>query len=105
MHTTPPPESLAAARADGEGIGLYDFDEGENVAAAFAEQIEDILRAQISADPYLKSYDVDFGTGADGSLDIRVGDQHYTGIDQIPDLRLREAVQHAVAAYKERDKK
>lgn len=104
MHSTPPPETMAATKADGEGIALYDYDEGESVAAAFVEQIEDILRAQIAADPYLQSYDFDFGTGADGGLDIRVGDKHYTSIAQVPDLRLREAMNQAVAAYKQRDK-
>ncbi len=103
MHTAPPPESLAAAQADGEGVALYDYDEGENVAAAFVEQIEDVLRAQIAADPYLQSYDFDFGTGADGSLDIRVGDKHYTSIAEVPDLRLRESINQAVATYKQRD--
>ncbi len=104
MRSTPPPETTAATQAEGKGITLYDHDQGENEAAPFAEQIEDILRSQLNADPHLRSYDVDFGTGPDGGLDIRVGDQHYTSIAQVPDLRLREAINRAVAAYNERNR-
>jgi hypothetical protein len=102
MSTTPPPETVAAIEADGKGMALYDHDQGENVAAPFAEQIEDILRAQMSRDPKLQSYEIDFGTGPDGTLEIRVGDKSYTNVEQIPDERLRAAVKQAVATYNER---
>jgi len=105
MHTAPPAETTAATEADGEGITLYDYDEGESLAAPFAEQVEDILRSQISSDPLLKSYDVDLGTASDGGLEIIVGDQHYTDIKQIPDERLRAAIQQAVATYNQRSAK
>lgn len=104
MRSTPPSETTAATQAKGEGPALYNYDKGENVAAPFAEQIEDILRAQLSQDPYLKSYDVDLGTSPDGGLEIRVGDKRYTSVEQIPDLRLREAITQAVATYNKRDK-
>lgn len=99
MRTAPPPETTAATQADGKGTSLYDHDQGEKLAAPFAEQIEDILRSQMSADPYLKSLDVDFGTGTDGELEITVGDKVYTNIEKIPDARLREAITKAVATY------
>jgi hypothetical protein len=103
MHTTPPAETTAATQAEGEGVTLYNYDKGENVAAPFAEQIEDILKSQLSADPSLRSYnDIDLGTGPDGGLEIRVGDKRYTGIDQIPDERLRAAIKQAVATYNQR---
>jgi hypothetical protein len=105
IRSTPPAETVAATQADGEGITLYDLDKGENEAAAFAEQIEDILRAQLSADPFLRSYDdIDLGTGQDGGLEIRVGDKRYTSVEQIPDLRLREAITQAVKTYNESGK-
>jgi hypothetical protein len=104
LRTTPPSETIAATKADGEGVTLYDYDEGENVAAPFAEQIEDVLRSQMNADPYLHSLDVDFGTGSDGGLEIKVGDKVYKAIEQIPDLRLREAIARAVATYNQHDK-
>ena len=99
MQTTPPPETTAATEADGKGMELFDYDQGEKVAAPFAEQIEDILRAQISRDPRLQSYEIDFGTGPDGTLEIKVDDKSYTNVEQIPDERLRAAVKHAVATY------
>ena len=104
MSTTPPQETMSATQAEGEGITMYNYDKGENVAAPFAEQIEDILKAQMSTDPYLKSFVVDFGTGADGGLEIQVGDDRYTSIEQVPDLRLREAITRAVATYNQRNK-
>jgi hypothetical protein len=102
MRTDPQPETIAATQADGEGMGLYDYDKGESVAAPFAEQIEDVLRHQMSADPYLRSLDVDFGTGSDGGLEIKVGDKVYKAIEQIPDVRLREALRQAVDTYNQR---
>lgn len=104
MRTTPPPETIAATKADGEGVTLYDYDEGESVAAPFAEQIEDVLRSQMSADPYLNSLDVDFGTDSNGALEIKVGDKVYKTIAEISDLRLREAITQAVATYNQRNK-
>jgi hypothetical protein len=104
MNTTPPSETMAATQAEGEGITLYNYDKEENVAAPFAEQIEDILRHQLGTDPKLSSYDVDLGTGTDGGLVISVGDKSYTSIEQIPDERLRAAIQQAVATYNQRGK-
>ncbi len=102
MRSTPPPETVAVTRTDREGITLYDYDRGEQLAAPFAEQIEDILRSQLSADPELCFYDVDFGTAPDGGLEIHVGGECYTDIEQIPDERLRAAIKRAIAAYNQR---
>ncbi|HEX2993671.1 MAG TPA: hypothetical protein VHP14_02540 [Anaerolineales bacterium] len=99
MRSTPPAETTAATQAEGEGITLYNYDQGEKVAASFAEQIEDILRSQMGADPYLQSLKVDFGTGTDGGLEIIVGDKVYKAVEQITDVRLREAITKAVATY------
>jgi hypothetical protein len=104
MRTTPPAETIAAIQADGKGPALYDYDKGENVAAPFAEQIEDILQAQLRADPSLSSYAVDFGTGPDGGLEIKVGDKSYTSIEQIPDERVRAAIKKAVDTYNQGSK-
>lgn len=104
MRSTPPPETTTATQAEGEGITLYNYDKGENLAAPFAEQIEDILRTQMSVDPHLSSYQVDFGTASDGGLEIHVGEESYTSIEQIPDERLRAAIQQAIATYNQRGK-
>jgi hypothetical protein len=63
------------------------------------EQIEDILRARLRADPYLAKLTVDLGTTPGGGLEIWVDDQQYTDVDAIPDQRLREAIQEVVKEW------
>ncbi len=107
LKSIPPPETVAATQADGEGITLYNYDEGERVAAPFAEQIEDILHAQLKADPAMAGLKVDLGTANDGSLEIWVDGQHYTEIADIPNEQLRQAFQEAIdqwQAYHEPEK-
>jgi hypothetical protein len=62
MKITPQSEIVAATQADGGGIGFYDHDPGEGLAAAFVEQIEDIVHARLSEDPALAKIAVDFKT-------------------------------------------
>ena len=71
----------------------------ERLAAAFAEQIEDVLRAFLLADPLLAERDVDLGTAADGSLEIVVDGEVYSEVSDIPDQRIREALAKAVADW------
>jgi hypothetical protein len=99
MGTTPPPETTAAPQADDEGIALYDHDEGEKVAAPFAEQIEDILRACLSADPALAAMDVDLGTAPGGGLEIWVDGELYTDVSLLSDGRLRQVFRQAVEEW------
>lgn len=96
MHAMPPEETVKATLADGEGITLFDHDEGEKVAAPFAEQIEDILRAKAENDPYLKSFDIDFGTSSDGGLEIWVNGTKYDGVASVPDEKLKETLLQVV---------
>ncbi len=102
MHALPPEETVKATLADGEGITLYDYDEGEKVAAPFAEQIEDILRAKAENDPYLKSLDIDFGTAADGGLEIWVNGTKYDGVASLPDEKLKETLLQVVKDWNSR---
>jgi len=102
MHVMPPEETVNAAMADGEGVTLYDHDEGEQLAAPFAEQIEDVLRAKLEQDPYLKTFQVDFGTAPDGGLDIWVNGAKYSGVANIPDDRLKQALLEAVKDWNSR---
>jgi hypothetical protein len=101
IRTTPPPETIAATRADGEGVGLYDHDPGEGVAAAFVEQIEDIVRARLDQDPALVGIDVDFATAPSGELEVLVNGESYMDVNDIPDERLREVFQQAIASWKQ----
>jgi hypothetical protein len=99
MQSTPPAETQAATKADGEGVALYDHDADEKVAAPFAEQIEDILKAKIEADQYLSQFTIDLGTAPDGGLEIWVNGEMYTDVKSLPDERLRQAFQEAIEKW------
>ena len=98
-----PPETREAARADGEGVTLFDHDPGEDLAAAFAEQIEDILRAEIKNIPELEFTDVDFGTAPDGGIEFHIQGETYTVIDEIPNPRLQQAIRDAIQKYNQQN--
>ena len=95
MRTTPPQETIAATTANGQGVGLYDHEEGEQLASPFAEQIEDILRAELAKDPELAALKVDLGTAKDGGLEIWVDGESYTDLETLPNERLRDAIRRA----------
>jgi hypothetical protein len=73
----------------------------EWLAAPFAEEIEDIAKELIAADPQLTGTRLDFGTAPDGSLEIWLGDKRYTEIAHLPDPRLQAILRQAVARYHE----
>ena len=102
MRSTPPPETVAARQRAGSEAGIYGEEAGERLASAFAEQIEDIFRAELERDPSLASYDIDLGTSPDGGLEIWVDGECYTDINQLPDARLRTAFQRAVQEWERR---
>jgi hypothetical protein len=102
MHAMPPAETVEATLKDGEGVTLYDHDEGEKIAAPFAEQIEDVLRARVASDPYLKSFEIDFGTGADGGLEIWVNGEKYDGVANLPDEQLKQTLLQVVKEWNSR---
>jgi hypothetical protein len=99
MRETPPKATTAATRAEGEGVTVFNLDEGEKLAAPFAEQIEDILRARLNTDPDLKRYEVDLGTAADGNLEIWVNGKQYREIKNLPDERLKQVFREAIGQW------
>jgi len=101
MREMPPAETVAKTLADGEGITVFDYDKGEKLAAPFAEQIEDIFRAKIEADPELAKagYKIDLGTDTDHTLEIWVNDKKYKSISELPDERLKAAMRAAVKQW------
>ncbi len=99
MRETPPAETLGALLRDGEKVTVYDFDQGEKLAAPFTEQIEDIFRAKIEADPDLNHYQVDLGSAPDGTLEIWVNDKKYTNVNELPDNRLKRAFRESVTKW------
>ena len=98
MRSTPPMETVGATRAENEGVTIFDYDAGEKIAAPFAEQIEDILRAKLNSDPFNK-FNIDLGTGADGSLEIWVNGTKYESVNALPDESLKNAFHEAVTKW------
>jgi len=68
-------------------------------AAVVSEAIEDLVNRKLAEMPALAGRRVDFGTAADGSLEIWVGDERYASVDAIRDPRIRQAVRDAVEAF------
>ena len=99
LKSTPPKETIAATLADGEGITLYNHDEGERLAAPFAEQIEDILQALLKDDPQLSSLKVDLGTSNSGGLEFWVNGTKHDRIEDIPNKPLRDVILQAVKKW------
>ena len=100
MREMPPAETVAKTLADGEGITVFDYEHGERLAAPFAEQIEDIVRAKMQADPETADIKIDFGTGSDQTLEIWVNDRRYKNINDLPDERLKKAMREAVKRFR-----
>ncbi len=101
MQSMPPQDTVKATTASSQGIGVFGQEAGEQLAAPFAEQIEDIIHAALAADPKLKSYQVDFGTAADGGLEIHVNGQVYRAVKDIPVEPVRAVIEQAIAKYNE----
>jgi len=101
MRTTPPAETITATQANMGEVSLYGQDKGEQMAAPFAEQIEDILRTRLKSDVALARLNVDLGTSPEGDLEIWVDGVRYTGIDAIPDKRLQQAFREAIQKWEQ----
>ena len=99
MRTTPPAETLGVLLREGKKITVFDYTEGEKVAAPFTEQIEDIFRAKIEADPNLNHFKVDLGSAPDGTLEIWVNDKKYTNVNDLPDNKLKRAFRDSVTQW------
>lgn len=74
----------------------------EQVASPVAEEIEERVRAQVAEYPDLRRAKIDFVTGPDGSLEIHLDAARYQSVDDVPDLRLRKAIQAAVQEWNSR---
>lgn len=99
MRDTPPAETLGALLREGKKVTVFDHDAGEQLAAPFTEQIEDIFRAKIEADPDLNHYQIDLGSAPDGTLEIWVNDKKYTNVNDLPDNRLKKAFRESVTQW------
>jgi len=102
MSSNPPVETVAATKAEGEGVTLFNHDEGEKIASPFAEQIEDILRAKLEAHPVLKDFKVDIGTGEDYGFEFWVNDKKYASVDDLPNEELKTLFRETVQDWESR---
>jgi hypothetical protein len=102
MRNTPPKETIAALKEDGEKMAVFDYDKGEKLAAPFAEQIEDMVRAKLNADPFLKSTQIDFGTAPDGGIEFHLNGQVFAGLEQMPDGRIKAIIKQAIKTFNQR---
>ena len=99
MRETPPAETLGALLREGKKVTVFDYDEGEKLAAPFTEQIEDIFRAKIEADPDLNHYQIDLGSAPDGTLEIWVNDKKYSNVNDLPDKKMKKAFRDSVIQW------
>ena len=75
------------------------LDDGEEQASPISEEIEGMVQKQLAQYPDLAGQVIDFGTAADGSLEIWIGGKRYENVSDIPDVRVREAITEAVNKF------
>ncbi|MFN8381030.1 MAG: hypothetical protein U0V02_03770 [Anaerolineales bacterium] len=102
MSSNPPAETIAATKAEGEGVTLFNQDKGERIASPFAEQIEDMLRAKLKSHPTLKDLKVDIGTGTDYGFEFWVNEKRYASVDDLPNEELKVLFRETVKDWESR---
>ena len=75
------------------------LEKGEKQASPISEQIEEMVRKRLAEYPDLAEQVVDFGTAEDGSLEIWIADKRYASADDVPDVRVRDAISEAVKEF------
>jgi len=71
----------------------------EHTASSAVERIEEHANRALSRTPGLEGTRLDFGTASDGSLEIWVDDRRYQSLSEIADVRIRQVIEDAVAAF------
>ncbi len=72
---------------------------GERPSSIVAEQIEEMVKRTLASFSDLADTVLDFGTMPDGTIDIWVNKRQYDDVKDIPDERIRKAVQEAVEKF------
>lgn len=86
------PESL-------EQVADARLEPDEAAASLVSEQIEEMVRKELAQHADLADRSPDFGTAADGSLEIWFDGQRYSEPAQVPDQRVRSAIERAVQTF------
>jgi hypothetical protein len=71
----------------------------ERPSSIVAEQIEEMVKSKLAGYSDLAGTVLDFGTVADGTIDIWVNDKQYDDVKDIPDERIRKAIEEAIATF------
>lgn len=72
---------------------------GEFMASPISEQIEEVANRLLKSHPDLREVNLDFGTSIEGSLEIWGNNERYCSIEEIPDERIRNAINEAVQEF------
>ena len=73
------------------------YDPGERPASLVSEQIEEVVKGKLKQYPDLTNVNIDFGSVTDLSMDIWIDDKQYDNVTDIPDERIRQAIEQAVS--------
>ena len=73
--------------------------EPTETGGTFIDQIEAILQQMISTAPTPPEKEVHVRTGPDGSLQIQVGERHFSSPDRVPDPTIRHLIKAAVKEW------
>jgi hypothetical protein len=79
------------------------LDPGEQQASPVAEQIEEMVKKRLAANPELTGREIDFGTMPDGSFDIWVDGIQYNDISDVTDQTVRQVITEAVEEWNRRE--
>jgi hypothetical protein len=80
-------------------IGDAKVDSNERPSSVVAEQIEEMVKRKLADYPDLADTVLDFGSMPDGTIDIWVNKNQYDDVKDIPDERVRKAIQEAVEKF------
>jgi hypothetical protein len=71
----------------------------ERPASLVSEQIEEMAKSKLAVYPDLVDTILDFGTMPDGTIDIWVNKKQYDNVEDIADLRIKDAIKEAVQQF------
>jgi hypothetical protein len=71
----------------------------ERPSSVIAEQIEETVKRKLVDYPDLADTVFDFGSMPDGTVDIWVNKHQYDDVKDVPDERIRKAIQEAVEQF------
>jgi hypothetical protein len=74
-------------------------DSNERSSSVVAEQIEEMVKGKLAGFRDLADTALDFGSMPDGTIDIWVNGQQYDDVKDIPEKRIRKAIQEAVKKF------